>query len=67
MNIQLKNYKDLLQNLKYLIDKNRGDTEEADFVRENLKDAWRGLSQEECDEAADYEALLGLNQFDLAV
>ncbi len=67
MNIDLKNYKDLLQRLKYLIDKNRGETEEADFVRENLDEAWRGLSQEECDEVEDHANLLGLNQFDLAL
>jgi len=67
MNIQLKNYKSLLQNLKYLIDKNRGETEEADFVRENLEEAWRGLSHDECEEAEDCSYLLGLNQFDLAL
>lgn len=61
MNTKLREYSQLLKRLKYLVDKNQGDSEASDFVRDLLSDCWRGLSDEDCEKAQEMEENLGLS------
>ena len=62
MNSKLRDYNMLLQRLRCLENKGRGDSEEADVVREMMDDCWRGLSEEDCRTARGLEQKLGLTE-----
>jgi hypothetical protein len=53
MTTKLREYSQLLQRLKYLVDRNRSDSDDADHVRELIDDCWRGLSEEDCQKAQE--------------
>lgn len=62
MSSKLREYNQLLQRLKYLVERDRGDTEAADHVREMLDECWRGLSEEDCIKAQETLDTLGLTE-----
>lgn len=47
MNSKLREYDSLLKRLKYLVDRNQGDSENADGIRDLMAECWRSLSDEE--------------------
>lgn len=62
MTPKFREYSQLLQRLKFLVDKNRGDSEDAFHVRDLMAECWRGLSDEDCEEAAILTDSLGLTE-----
>lgn len=48
INSRVREYNSLLQRLKYLVDRNRADSDDAEGIRELLSDCYRSFSEEDC-------------------
>jgi len=48
---KLREYLTLANRLRQLVKHNRGDTEDADYIRDLMNDLWRGFSDDEAEEA----------------